>query len=85
MHGTGLYIYVDIGTVFSLSYFPHLCKSFKSFKILVLPTSISIATFSHCYIPYLSDFCFAAASDTEIKLFVIFFYVQQENTLKMTE
>lgn len=55
IHGTGMYIYVDSSTVFSLSYLSHLCKSFKSFKILVLRTSIPIAMFAYCYIPYPSS------------------------------
>lgn len=53
IHGTGLYINVGVRTVFSLFCLPHLCKSFKSFKILILPITTSVVTFAYCYNPYL--------------------------------
>lgn len=47
------------------------------FQLLRLHTATSLI--------FLADFCFAVATDTEIKLFVIFFYAHQENILKITE
>lgn len=47
------------------------------FQLLCLHTATSLI--------FLTDFCFAVATEAEIKLFVIFSYAHLENILKMTE